>query len=81
MWRRQPIPTLRLVDLQKAVAFAKEWDLVSIMDNTFATPVLQQPLAMGFNMVVHSATKYLAGHSDVIAGATRRQRSADEARA
>jgi methionine-gamma-lyase len=63
-------PTLRLVDLQKAVAFAKEWDIVSIIDNTFATPVLQQPLTMGFNMVVHSATKYLAGHSDVIAGAT-----------
>ena len=62
-------PTLRLVDLQKAVAFAKEWALVSIIDNTFATPVLQKPLAMGFNMVVHSATKYLAGHSDVIAGA------------
>jgi cystathionine beta-lyase/cystathionine gamma-synthase len=62
-------PTLRLVDLEKAVAFAKEWDLVSIIDNTFATPVLQKPLAMGFNMVVHSATKFLAGHSDVIAGA------------
>jgi methionine-gamma-lyase len=62
-------PTLRLVDLQKAVAFAKEWALVSIIDNTFATPVLQKPLTMGFNMVVHSATKFLAGHSDVIAGA------------
>jgi methionine-gamma-lyase len=63
-------PTLRLVDLQKAVAFAKEWALVSIIDNTFATPVLQKPLTMGFDMVVHSATKFLAGHSDVIAGAT-----------
>jgi methionine-gamma-lyase len=62
-------PSLRLVDLKKAVAFAREWDLVSIIDNTFATPVLQRPLEMGFNLVVHSASKYLAGHSDVIAGA------------
>jgi methionine-gamma-lyase len=62
-------PTLRLVDLQKVIAFAKEWALVSIIDNTFATPVLQKPLSMGFNLVVHSATKFLAGHSDVIAGA------------
>jgi len=62
-------PTLRLVDLAKAVAFAKEWGLVSIVDNTFASPVLQKPLESGFNLVVHSASKYLAGHSDVIAGA------------
>lgn len=62
-------PTLRLVDLAKAVAFAKEWGLVSIVDNTFASPVLQKPLKAGFNIVVHSASKYLAGHSDVIAGA------------
>jgi len=61
-------PTVRLVDLQKAIAFAKKHQLVSIIDNTFATPVLQQPIAMGFDMVVHSATKALAGHSDVIAG-------------
>jgi methionine-gamma-lyase len=61
-------PTLRLVDLQKAVSFAKEWDLLSLIDNTFATPVLQKPIKMGFDLVVHSATKYLAGHSDVIAG-------------
>jgi methionine-gamma-lyase len=62
-------PTLRLVDLAKAVAFAKEWGLVSIVDNTFASPVLQKPLEAGFHIVVHSASKYLAGHSDVIAGA------------
>src|ERR1700729_3053774 len=62
-------PTLRLVDLQKAIAFAKEWDLISLIDNTFASPVLQKPLALGFDLVLHSATKYLAGHSDVIAGA------------
>jgi methionine-gamma-lyase len=61
-------PTLRLVDLQKVVSFAKEWDLLSVIDNTFATPVLQKPIQMGFDLVLHSATKYLAGHSDVIAG-------------
>lgn len=61
-------PTLRLVDLQKAISFAKEWDLVSLIDNTFASPVLQKPIEMGFDFVLHSATKYLAGHSDVIAG-------------
>ena len=62
-------PTLRLVDLHKAISFAKEWDLISLIDNTFASPVLQKPLGLGFNLVMHSATKYLAGHSDVIAGA------------
>src|SRR5437899_10514034 len=61
-------PTLRLVDIQKAVAFAKKNKLVSIIDNTFATPVLQNPIALGYDMVVHSATKALAGHSDIIAG-------------
>lgn len=62
-------PTLRLVDLEKALAFAKEWDLLALIDNTFASPVLQKPIEMGFDLVMHSATKYLAGHSDVIAGA------------
>jgi methionine-gamma-lyase len=61
-------PTLRLVDIHKAVAFAKKHKLVSIIDNTFATPVLQNPIALGYDMVVHSATKGLAGHSDIIAG-------------
>lgn len=61
-------PTLRLVNLEKAVAFARKHNLVSIIDNTFATPMLQKPLQIGFDIVVHSATKYLAGHSDIIAG-------------
>ncbi len=60
---------LRLVDLQKAVAFARKHGLVSIVDNTFASPALQKPIEMGFDIVVHSATKYLGGHSDIIAGA------------
>jgi cystathionine beta-lyase/cystathionine gamma-synthase len=62
-------PTLRIVDVEKAAAFAKKHGLVSIIDGTFASPVLQKPIEIGFDVVVHSATKYLAGHSDVIAGA------------
>lgn len=62
-------PTLRLVDLHKAIALAKRHNLVTMIDNTFATPVLQKPLELGFDMVLHSATKYLGGHSDLIAGA------------
>jgi methionine-gamma-lyase len=61
-------PTVRLVDVEKAAQFAKKHKLISIIDNTFATPVLQQPIKLGYDMVVHSATKALAGHSDVIAG-------------
>ena len=62
-------PTLGLVDLKKVVQYSRKHKLVSIIDNTFATPILQKPLAMGFDLVVHSATKYLAGHSDIVAGA------------
>jgi methionine-gamma-lyase len=62
-------PAMRLIDLRKAADFAREWGLISIIDNTFATPALQRPIEYGFNLVVHSASKYLAGHSDVIAGA------------
>lgn len=62
-------PALRLVDLRKAAEFAKEWGLVSMVDNTFASPVLQKPIEYGFDLVLHSGSKYLSGHSDVIAGA------------
>ena len=62
-------PTLGLVDLKKAAALARKHKLVSLIDNTFASPILQNPLELGFDLVVHSATKYLAGHSDIIAGA------------
>lgn len=62
-------PTLGLVDLKKAVALARQHKLVSLVDNTFATPILQKPLDVGFDLVLHSATKYLAGHSDIVAGA------------
>jgi len=62
-------PTLGLVDLKKVVALARKHNLVSIIDNTFATPILQKPLELGFDLALHSATKYLAGHSDIVAGA------------
>ena len=67
-------PTLGLVDLKKVSALARKHKLVSLMDNTFATPILQKPLDLGFDLVVHSATKYLAGHSDIIAGAVAGKR-------
>jgi methionine-gamma-lyase len=62
-------PTLRLVDLRKAARLAKKHRLISMVDNTIASPVLQKPLAFGFDIVLHSATKFLAGHSDIVAGA------------
>jgi len=62
-------PILRLVDLKKAVALARKHKLVSLIDSTFGSPVLQKPLDVGFDLVLHSATKYLGGHSDIVAGA------------
>jgi cystathionine beta-lyase/cystathionine gamma-synthase len=61
-------PALQLVDLPKAIAFAKKHKLMTIVDNTFATPILQNPLALGADIVVHSVTKGLAGHSDLLGG-------------
>ena len=62
-------PTLRLVNLRQAVELARRHKLLAMIDNTFASPILQKPLAAGFDLVLHSATKYLGGHSDLIAGA------------
>ena len=62
-------PNLKIVDLEKVVKIAHtNPDTMVIVDNTFATPYLQQPLTMGVDLVVHSATKYLNGHGDVVAG-------------
>jgi len=61
-------PTLYLVDLCKAARFARKHRLISIVDNTFATPILQNPIEFGFDLVVHSVTKGLAGHSDLLGG-------------
>ena len=62
-------PTLRITDLRRVVELAHRHDALVIVDNTFMTPVLQKPLALGVDIVVQSATKYLAGHSDLLAGA------------
>ena len=62
-------PNLRLVDIAAVSAIARGKGLLTIVDNTFATPVLQRPLAHGADIVLHSATKYLGGHGDLLAGA------------
>ncbi len=61
-------PTLRCVDLARLAEIGHRYRAVVVVDNTFATPILQKPLELGADMVVHSATKYLGGHSDVTAG-------------
>ncbi|WP_394130126.1 trans-sulfuration enzyme family protein [Shewanella maritima] len=61
-------PHLTVFDISRLVDIAKQHQLITIVDNTFMTPLLQQPLKMGVDMVIHSATKYLNGHGDVIAG-------------
>jgi cystathionine beta-lyase/cystathionine gamma-synthase len=62
-------PLLEVADLEGVVQFARAHRLVSIIDNTFATPVNFRPLGMGFDLSIHSATKYLNGHADLVAGA------------
>jgi cystathionine beta-lyase/cystathionine gamma-synthase len=70
LWFESPInPTLRCVDIRRVAAACRAAGVISIIDNTFASPVNQQPLALGVDLVMHSATKYLNGHSDVTAGA------------
>jgi cystathionine beta-lyase/cystathionine gamma-synthase len=61
-------PLLQVGDLEAAVRFAKEHGLISIIDNTFASPINFRPAERGFDLSVHSATKYLNGHSDIVAG-------------
>ena len=61
-------PTCRITDLRAVIDVAKRHNLVSIVDNTFMTPYLQRPIKFGADLVVHSATKYLGGHNDVLAG-------------
>lgn len=61
-------PLLKITDLKTSLAIAKKHNLLTIVDNTFATPYFQQPLALGADIIVHSGTKYLGGHSDVVAG-------------
>jgi len=69
IWVETPTnPLLKLADLQAIAAIAKRHNVLSVADNTFASPVIHRPLELGFDIVVHSATKYLNGHSDVVAG-------------
>jgi cystathionine gamma-lyase len=69
VWLETPTnPLLNVVDIRAACAAAREAGAVSIVDNTFATPYLQRPLELGADIVVHSSTKYLGGHSDVVSG-------------
>ena len=70
VWVETPTnPLLKLVDLSAVAALARRHRLLAVCDNTFATPFIQRPLEHGFDIVVHSTTKYLNGHSDAIGGA------------
>jgi cystathionine beta-lyase/cystathionine gamma-synthase len=69
LWFESPInPTLRCVDVSKIASACRARKVVSVIDNTFASPINQQPISLGVDLVMHSATKYLNGHSDVTAG-------------
>ena len=70
LWIETPTnPMLNIVDIAALTAIAQQHNLLSVVDNTFASPYLQQPLLLGADVVLHSATKYLGGHSDVVMGA------------
>jgi cystathionine gamma-synthase len=70
LWLESPTnPTLGVADLPEILRAARDLGVVAVVDNTFATPMLQQPLALGARAVVHSATKYIGGHSDLLMGA------------
>ncbi|MBA3661320.1 MAG: PLP-dependent transferase [Gammaproteobacteria bacterium] len=70
VWVETPTnPMLKLIDLKAIKAVASDNQLLTVADNTFATPIIQRPIEFGFDIVVHSATKYLNGHSDVVGGA------------
>jgi cystathionine gamma-lyase len=70
IWVETPTnPTLKLVDLEAIADIARDRDIITVCDNTFATPMLQRALENGFDMVMHSTTKYLGGHSDAVGGA------------
>src|SRR5712691_1361404 len=70
IWLETPTnPLLRLIDIQAVAEIAHRHDILVVVDNTFASPYLQQPLKLGADIVVHSTTKYINGHSDVIGGA------------
>ncbi len=70
LWLESPTnPLLKVIDIEKCSRIAKEYGLLIVVDNTFASPYLQKPLKLGADVVLHSTTKYLNGHADVIGGA------------
>lgn len=70
LWLETPTnPMMKIIDIEKLVSIARENQIISLVDNTFASPYLQNPLDLGADIVLHSATKYLGGHSDVVMGA------------
>lgn len=70
VWLETPTnPTLKVIDIEAMADMAREQAAISVIDNTFASPYLQNPLALGADIVSHSATKYLGGHSDLVGGA------------
>ncbi len=70
IWVETPTnPMLNVIDIKAVSSIAKKYNILLAVDNTFATPYLQQPLDLGADIVMHSATKYLGGHSDVVMGA------------
>jgi cystathionine beta-lyase/cystathionine gamma-synthase len=69
VWIETPSnPLLKLIDLEAIAKTAREKNIISVSDNTFASPWIQRPIEFGFDMVIHSATKYLNGHSDIVGG-------------
>ncbi len=70
LWLESPTnPLLKIIDIEKCARIAKEHNLIVVVDNTFSTPYLQKPLELGADIVLHSTTKYINGHADVIGGA------------
>ncbi len=70
LWLETPSnPLLKIIDIAACVEMARSRDIITVVDNTFATPWCQQPLSLGADIVVHSLTKYIGGHSDLIGGA------------
>ena len=71
IWVETPTnPLMRIIDIKATAAIAKKNNLILVVDNTFASPYLQNPLDLGADIVIHSVTKYISGHSDVVMGAT-----------
>lgn len=69
IWVETPSnPLLKIIDLERIGSVARERGLIAVADNTFASPALQNPIAFGFDVVIHSATKYIGGHSDLVGG-------------